>query len=230
MVLLQFNWSFLAWHQELLNLDWFITSFWDVWVGKNCQTRTCGKKVRQHQEDWHTHTQRERETTAYTTTVGADIFLEWLHFYMKLFYVLPTYRRVPVLGGPKEGHFLRTRGIWYSSNGQIFCNDQNFIRWVCFFIEIDPMQFRESPMLLVHQHNYGLGNRCIGFSRNRIGLISIKKQNCTCFSMVTRRKCTSRYMKFPKKNCWQTDRLSIFNNFWSAYDWNALQCNFPFPT
>ena len=35
----------------------------------------------------------------------------------------------------------------------------------------------------------------------------------------TRGKCTSSYGKV-KKNGWQMDKLSIFDNFWSTYDWN----------
>ena len=34
------------------------------------------------------------------------------------------------------------------------------------------------------------------------------------------RKCTSCYMKILKKTCWQTDKLSFFDNYWSAYNWN----------
>ena len=67
---------------------------------------------------------------------------------------------------------------------------------------------------------YCQGTRYIGFSWGSISIDRIKKQNCTCFSTVTRRKCTSGYTKFEQKNGWQTDKLSVLNDFWSPYDWN----------
>ena len=75
----------------------------------------------------------------------------------------------------------------------------------CFFvIEINTMQSWENPMLLVPQRGYLLGSRSIGFSWDRITLISKKKQTYTCFSTVTSRKCTRLYLNLLKKTL--TDR------------------------